>query len=97
MRAGLVRKASLLVVLWTLYFTTHNILPYFDPNFISPFSTIEAGITGAFIMYEGVSIIENLGLLGVEIPEGVRQRFRQIQDSEYNKMEGDRLKNDESE
>ena len=82
MRAGLVRKLTLLIVLWTLYITAYNIIPFVDTDFINPFSTLETGVNSAFILYEATSLLENLGALGVEIPDSIKKHFTQLKEQD---------------
>lgn len=80
-RYGLIRKATILVVLWSVYIFANIIVPtYIEPDFISPFDTLETIITSGFIIYEVISLTENLGILGVKVPVGVQNSFKRIKD-----------------
>lgn len=80
-REGLIRKAIILMVLWSVYIFANIIIPvYIEPDFISPFDSLETIITSGFIIYEVISLTENLGILGVKVPTGVQNSFKRIRD-----------------
>ena len=80
-REGLIRKAVILIVLWSVYIFANIIIPiYIDPDFVSPYDALETIITSGFIIYEVISLTENLGILGVKVPTGVQNSFKRIRD-----------------
>ena len=80
-REGLIRKAVILTVLWSVYIFANIIIPiYIDPDFVSPYDALETIITSGFIIYEVISLTENLGILGVKVPTGVQNSFKRIRD-----------------
>lgn len=80
-REGLIRKAIILLVLWSVFIFANIIIPtYIEPDFISPFDSLETIITSGFIIYEVISLTENLGILGVKVPVGVQNSFKRIRD-----------------
>lgn len=82
MRNGLVRKACVLVILWTLYYTAHGLIPMLDPEFVNPYVYIEPMISGGFVVYEAISLLENMTILGVKIPESITKHFAQLKSTE---------------
>ena len=80
-REGLIRKAVILLVLWSVYIFANIIIPlYIDPDFVSPYDALETIITSGFIIYELISLTENLGILGGRVPVGVQNSFKRIRD-----------------
>lgn len=86
-RTGLIRKSVLLLILWTLWgFTNFYVYTYIDPEFVNMISKLENLILVGFVIYEVISLIENLGLLGVKVPKGISDGFLRIQ-TDYDKGE----------
>lgn len=85
-RTGLIRKSVILIVLWSLWGFVNIVVPeYIDSQFILPFPTLESVITGGFIIYEVISLIENLGLLGVKVPVVVVRGFERLKEHSDNR------------
>ena len=80
-RTGLIRKSIMLMVLWSVWYFANVFIPtYIDPNFILPFDSLESLILSGFVIYEVISFIENLGILGVKIPPVVANAFARLQE-----------------
>lgn len=89
-RDGLIRKSIILIVLWSLFGFIEWLVPtYIDPDFILPFESLTHLIPSGFVIYEIVSLIENLGLLGVKIPYSIEQSFVRLKDNHDSKNEED--------
>lgn len=78
---GLIRHGALLLIIITLY-------PMLDVN---GFKTAGDTLIVFYILFYGVSIIENLGQMGVPVPEFVKQYIYKLSD-EYNSIQ---IKKDE--
>ena len=72
MREGIIRKIGI----WILIVFCHMLdLVLFQGNMVA-----QSGVLFAFIAQEGLSLTENLGNIGVIVPESVTQYLAQVKD-----------------
>ncbi len=80
-RTGLIRKSVILIVLWSLWSFMNVFVPgYIDGGFVFHFPSLEYVIISGFIIYEVISLIENLSKLGVKIPKVVINGFERMKE-----------------
>lgn len=70
MRAGLIRKVGV----WILVIFAHTI----DTVLLDGQLVAQTGVLFAFIANEGLSLVENLGNIGVIVPESVTKYLAQV-------------------
>lgn len=79
MRLGLIRKAGV----WILVIFAHMLdIVLFKGSMVAQMS-----ILMAFVFQEGLSLTENLGNLGIIVPESVSQYLAQVKSKSANKSE----------
>lgn len=66
-----------------LYFVAIFAMRMIDKGLSLPVPALQTWITWSFIAVEGESIIENLGILGVPIPDGLRSAFKRLKDKKH--------------
>ena len=79
MRKGLVKKVGI----WVLVIFAHMIdITLFDGSMVAQMSVLFA-----FVAQEGISLTENLGNLGIIVPESVSEYLAQVKNKSANKSE----------
>lgn len=79
MRAGLIRKMGV----WILVIFAHTI----DTVLLDGQLVAQTGVLFAFIANEGLSLVENLGNIGVIVPESVTKYLAQVKNKSDNQSE----------